>query len=138
MERRDFLAQLGIGAAFALTATCLHSCSKSVSTNPSGGVDFTLNLNDAANAALKTNGNYIVANDVVVARTTSGEYVAATVVCSHQQLKQVIYDPAANNYVCTHQGSRFNLQGGVVNGPAATSIAVYKTTIIGTSLRVYS
>ena len=78
MERREFLEKLGLGAAFVITTACLQSCSK----DSSGPVDFTLNLDDAANSALKTNGGYVISNNTVVARTLAGEYVAVPVKCS--------------------------------------------------------
>ena len=78
MDRRKFLEQIGVGAAFALTATCLGGC-KTESVSP---VDFTIDLNDSAYSALKTNGGFVIKNDAVIARTTTGGYAAATVIWS--------------------------------------------------------
>ena len=133
MERRDFLAQLGIGAAFVLTASCLNSCSKS-----SAPVDFTLNLTDAANANLNANGGYIVTNGVVVAKTISGSYVAATVVCTHEGFSKVYYNKQADNFTCAEHGAQFSLTGTGLNQNGSGGLTVYKTTLTGTSLRVYS
>jgi cytochrome b6-f complex iron-sulfur subunit len=137
MERRDFLEKLGIGAAFVLTTSCLQSCKKDATTTPSG-VDFTINLDDTANASLKTNGNYIISNGTVVAKTTTGEYVAATVTCSHEGNKAVQYDKANNRYLCTVHGAQFDLTGKGLNANASKGLTIYKTTLTGNSLRVFA
>lgn len=134
MQRRDFIAQLGLGAAFVLTASCLGSCKKS----DTGPVDFTLDLEDAANAALKTNGNYLVTNQVVVARGIDGNYYAATVVCSHEQKKQITYNKSQNAYYCTEHGARFDLAGNGLNGNGSGGLEVYQTALSGTTLRIFS
>jgi hypothetical protein len=135
MTRQEFLSTLGLGAAFVLTTNCLSSCAKDSSTGP---VDFTIDLSDVKYASLKTNGNYLVIDGTVVAKTTTGAYVAATVTCSHQGQKQVTYDKSSNNYYCTAHGARFDLQGGGLNNTGSGGLTVYKTTLTGTSLRVYS
>ncbi len=133
MERRDFLAQLGIGAAFALTTSCFMACSKTAAP-----VDFTLDLTSASNAALQTNGKYIVTNNTVVARTNTGAYVAATLICSHENNPNIYYDPGNNDFQCTVHGARFDLAGKGLNADGSNGLTIYKTTLTGTSLRVYS
>jgi nitrite reductase/ring-hydroxylating ferredoxin subunit len=137
MERRTFLSTLGIGAAFALTATCIGGCTKD-SVAAVTTTDFTLNLDDAANATLKTNGGYVISNNCVVARDTSGNYVAATVICSHEQKKQVIYDKTQNNYRCTAHDALFSLSGQGLNSKGSGGLTIYKTTLTGNLLRVYA
>ncbi len=134
MERRDFLEKLGIGAAFVLTTACLSSCKKD-SVTPA---DLTLDLNASENAALKTNGGYIVTNGIVVARTTSGGYAAATVICSHEQKKQITYNKSTNEWLCTAHQARFDMAGKGLNGNGSGGLAIYQTTLTGTSLRVFS
>jgi cytochrome b6-f complex iron-sulfur subunit len=137
MERREFLEKLGIGAAFVLTSSCLGSCTKT-DYAPTGTVDFTLDLSASANAALNTNGGYIISNKVVVARDTSGNYVAATQVCSHEGKVQVAYNKASNNYVCSAHNATFDLTGKGTNSNGSKGLTIYKTSLSGTSLRVYS
>jgi cytochrome b6-f complex iron-sulfur subunit len=134
MERREFLEKLGIGAAFVLTTACLQSCSK----DSSGPVDFTLNLDDATNAALKNNGGYVVSNNTVVAKTTTGEYVAATIVCSHEGRSQVVYRQSSNSFYCSAHGAEFDLKGSGLNSNGKGGLSIYKTVLTGTSLRVTS
>lgn len=134
MERREFLEKLGIGAAFVLSTSCFQSCSKT----DLGPVDFTLNLDDAANTALKTNGGYVISNNTVVAKATTGEYVAATVLCSHEPKKKVFYDKGKNQFHCSEHGALFDLQGKGLNSEAKNGLTVYKTQLTGNTLRIYS
>jgi cytochrome b6-f complex iron-sulfur subunit len=136
MKRKEFIAKLGIGAAFVLTTNCLQSCTKDSAAD--GPVDFTLDLKEAANATLAINGNYIVTNGVVVARANDGSYVAATVTCSHDNQKKVTYDKDTNQYYCTAHGAEFDLAGKGKNSLGNKGLTIYKTTLTGTTLRVYS
>ena len=137
MDRKEFLSTIGLGAAFALTASCLGSCKKTATT-PNGPVDFTLDLSDAANAALKSNGGYVIKNTCVVAKTNAGVYVAATQICSHEGRTQVIYDNTSSQWYCTAHGARFSLTGAGVNSNGSGGLTIYKTELTGTMLRVYS
>lgn len=141
MERRQFLESLGIGAAFVLTTSCLQSCKND---NAGGvaptttGVDFTLNIDDAGNSALKFNGGYVISNGVVVAKDKDGNFVAATQTCSHEGFKQVKFDNTKNEFLCTQHGARFSTVGAGLNSEASKGLTVYKTTLTGSSLRVFS
>jgi cytochrome b6-f complex iron-sulfur subunit len=135
MDRKAFIAQLGLGAAFVLTAGCLGSCKKDT-TAVTQNVDFNLDLTAPANAALANNGGYIISNDVVVAKTNSGTYVAATVVCSHEGKKQIIF--SNNEWSCTAHGARFNTAGSGLNGNGSGGLKIYNTSVSGNMLRVYS
>lgn len=137
MERAEFLNKMGLGAMFALTATCLGSCSKNANT-PSGPVDFTLNLNDASNAALSSTGGYVIQNAVVIAKTGTNTYAAATVICSHEGEKQITYRSNNNQWYCTAHGASFDINGAGLNSNGSRGLTIYKTSLSGTSLRVYS
>ena len=134
MERRDFLEKLGIGAAFVLTTSCLQSCTKDTTADP---VDFTLDINASANAALLTNGGYVISNGVVVAKDTSGHFVAATQTCSHEGNKQVAYIKSANEFQCSVHGARFSLTGSGLNSNGSKGLKIYQTALTGTTLRIF-
>ena len=145
MERKEFLALLGSGTASFLVLGCLGGCSKSDSDdaapggNPGPGtnkVDFTLDLNTPANAPLKTKGNAVVSNKVIVAYTNAGTYLAVAALCTHQN-GNLEYDAVGNKFSCPVHGSNFGPDGAVINGPAATPLKQYKTSLTGTNLRVY-
>ncbi len=132
MERREFLETLGLGAAFVLTASCLHSCSKT-STNP---VDITLDLTQAANSALSANGGYVINSGVVIARDSSGNYVAATQKCSHEGLSQVYYDKSSNSYKCSAHGAQYNLAGTGLNSNGSGGLTIYTVAKSGNTLHI--
>ncbi|MGA3245131.1 MAG: Rieske (2Fe-2S) protein [Bacteroidota bacterium] len=138
MDRKEFLASLGIGAAFVAYSTCFEGCNvqNPVSSAPSN-VDFTLDLTASANSALKSNGGYIYNNGIIVARTTAGAYVAVYSVCPHAGAT-VQYDSRNNRFTCPAHGSNFATSGALINGPASTGLKQYNTSLNGTSLRVYS
>ena len=80
MDRKEFIGKLGIGAAFVLTSTCLGSCTRDIA-EPVKDLDFVIDLDDEKFAPLKELGGYAVEGQVVVARSISGEYLAATLIC---------------------------------------------------------
>ena len=87
MTRKDFLGKIGIGAAFVLTASCLGSCTKDGGKN----VDFILNLDATENSNLQNTGGYVIKNQVVIVKAADGNYYAATQICSHEDLVEVIF-----------------------------------------------
>ncbi len=155
MERREFLESLGLGAAFVLTATCLNSCANNnvsdynpvatptgtTGTTGSTGTTtnndlLTLDLTLAANAALNTNGGYIISKGIVVARDKNGNYVAATQTCSHEGRQQVYYDANSNSYWCTAHSAHFSLTGAGLNSTGSRGITIYTTKLDGTTLHI--
>lgn len=145
MNRKDFFARVGFGAAALLVPACLTglatSCSSSDSPTNSGGttppptgVDFTL---DVSTGALATNGGFLVSNGIVVARTTTGDFLAVSAACTHQGT-QVDYVSSSNSFHCPNHGSNFTSSGSVINGPAVSNLKQYNTTLTGTSLRVFA
>ena len=135
MKRKEFLRKLGLGAAFVLTTSCFGGCSKeAIDTGP---VQLELDLADPQYASLLTKGNYIVIDkSVVVARTTDGEYVAATVVCSHEDKKKIILNN--DEWFCTDHDARFSLSGEGLNSKGSKGLAIYNTSLNGDILTVYS
>ena len=136
MNRKEFLSKLGIGAAFALTTTCLGGCAKNNDLQPLGDVDFTIDLADTANSKLLDNGGYIIQNRVVIAKNNDGEYVAATEQCSHEGTYAMIL--RNNEWYCTDHGARFDLNGTGLNKDGEKGLTIYKTSLNGTVLRVFS
>jgi nitrite reductase/ring-hydroxylating ferredoxin subunit len=135
-----FLKNLGItGAAFVATLCMggLGSCSKSDVT-PSGPKDFSLNLDDPAYSTLKTVGNFLVVQEVVVVCTAPNTFVAVTVICSHEGQKQVAYRKASNDFYCSAHGANFDINGKGKNGNGSGGLTVYKAVLTGSNLRVSS
>ncbi|MEO1711938.1 MAG: Rieske 2Fe-2S domain-containing protein [Bacteroidota bacterium] len=133
MTRKEFLNQVGVGAALVMTGMCFQQCSR----EPSGTVDLTLDLTDPEYSNLSQDGGYVVVEEVVVARTSNGDYVAATQICSHQGFKQVKFN-ADDEFQCSVHGARFDLQGDGLNSNGSGGLTIYNTELTGDTLRVFS
>lgn len=135
MDRKEFLAQLGVGSAGVLLGACLSGCSKE-SAAPAN-VDFTLDLSAAANAALGSPGGYVYKNNVIVARTTQNNYIAVSQACTHEGTA-VQFQGGNNRFWCPNHGATFSVTGGVTAGPATKPLTQYNTQLTGNTLRVFS
>lgn len=149
IKRGEFLRSLGLSGAALMAVYCmgttLTSCSNSSddpTPNPGPGpgtgtkVDFTLDLTATANADLQGTKAYLIKDNVIVARTGASSYVALSKICTHQGTT-VEYEAALNRIHCPNHGSNFNTNGSVINGPAASPLKTYSTTLTGTTLRVF-
>ncbi|WP_413667947.1 ubiquinol-cytochrome c reductase iron-sulfur subunit [Mucilaginibacter sp. Mucisp86] len=141
MDRKEFLSTIGITAASFALINCIGCSKKSDSASGSitgpTGVDFTLDLSLSANSALLSNGGYLASNGVIVAKTTAGAYIAVQQSCTHESYP-LIYQGSSQQFYCNNHGSAFTEAGVVKNSPANRNLTVYKTTLTGTSLRVFS
>jgi cytochrome b6-f complex iron-sulfur subunit len=141
MDRKQFLEQIGLGSAAILVGMCMGGCSKTEgggSTTPpsSSSVDFTLDLTNATNSALNTNGGYIYKDGIIVAKTVAGTFIAVAAACTHQSTN-VQYQSNSNKFICPNHGAEFSTTGKVLAGPATTDLKQYTTQLTGTSLRVF-
>lgn len=141
ITRKEFLKNLGLSSAALWAVYCgigLSAC-ESEEVIPQGSVnttrlDFNVDINDKANVELKYNGGFIVINDIVVAKTLAGKYVAVSVLCPHQLNKDIIY---SNGYfLCIIHGSKFDEKGKVIGGPAKTDIKQYQVVQNENILRI--
>ncbi|RLJ80268.1 QcrA and Rieske domain-containing protein [Pedobacter alluvionis] len=141
MDRKYFLNSIGMSAAAFALINCV-GCKKtdgSSSTDTTGptGVNFTLDLSRAANAALLSNGGSLVSNGVIVAKTMVGAYIAVQRSCTHESYT-LIYQSANSRFYCSNHGATFSENGAVTNGPPSHSLTVYNTQLKGNTLKVYS
>ncbi len=136
MDRKEFLAMLGVGAASLIASTYLNGCSPAGNpVSAPSNVDFTLDLTAAANAALNANGGYIYNAGVIVARISANNFVAVSAACTHQG-QNVKF--TGSQFYCSAHGSSFSTNGTRLAGPANAPLTQYQITITGTSIRVYS
>ncbi|MGY4386468.1 cytochrome b6-f complex iron-sulfur subunit [Pedobacter sp. UYP24] len=140
MDRKDFLNSIGLSAAGFAIINCV-GCSKNNSGSPETsaptGIDFTLDLSATANAALTNNGGYLISNGIIVAKNSSGSYIAVQRSCTHENYN-LVYQSNNARFYCANHGATFSEIGSVTNGPANRSLTTYHTQLTGTSLRVYS
>jgi cytochrome b6-f complex iron-sulfur subunit len=141
MNRKDFFARVGFGAAALLVPACIAGLATSCSDDDKGnvtpaptGVNFTI---DTSSGSLSTNGGFITQNGIVVARTNSGSFIAVSASCPHAGTN-VNYVSSNNSFHCPNHGANFNNAGEVKQGPATSNLRQYNTMLTGTTLRVYS
>tara|TARA_Y100001933_G_C18875209_1_gene511663 strand:- start:333 stop:761 length:429 start_codon:yes stop_codon:yes gene_type:complete len=141
MKRKEFLRNLGAGAAFALAYPCLNGCSKDGAVGglpvPTG-IDFTVDLDSQEGAPLQNNGGFILKQFVVVAKNLEGEYVAASQICSHQQTEEVRFITEDGGiYRCATHGARFDQNGNPLNSITPNPLKIFNTELNDRMLRVF-
>lgn len=100
------------------------------------GVKATIDLNASTYTKLKTMGGYVVIdNTYVLALSKTGKYIAATVTCSHEPKKRIIY--SNEEWYCTDHGARFSLTGTGLNQKANRGLTIYKVATDGNTVVIY-
>lgn len=128
-SRRTVLACAGLGIA----ATTLTACSaygdepQPESATPSGGAPAAL----AATADVPV-GSGVILDDVVLTQPTAGVFKGFSKRCPHAGCS--VSEITDGNIVCPCHGSRFDLEGAVVNGPAASALSPKAVTVQGDSI----
>lgn len=114
IPRKAVLAGAGIGLAAAAVAACSKSGSGS---SESSGASSSSGAADALTSTADVPvGSGVIVGEVVVTQPVAGQYKGFSAVCTHNGcLLDKIADGTIN---CPCHGSRFNLDGAVVNGPA--------------------
>ncbi len=134
MDRKEFMKHVGMSVGGILLLNCLQACTETEIPDPmtgtNTGIDFTLDLNVAANSSLNNGGGAVVnaANRVIVARSQDkSTFFAVQSNCTHQGTT-VVFQGNNNVFFCPNHSSRFNIDGSVVNGPATSPLKRYKTS----------
>jgi cytochrome b6-f complex iron-sulfur subunit len=138
MERKEFLKQaLGLCGLAMIPAGVMESCSKQSTGGPTN-VNFTLDLGNAADAALVNPGGALIANGVLVIQTATGVFHALSATCTHAGC-QVGYNASAGIVACPcHGGTYSATTGAVTGGPPPAALATYQVTQSGNILTVKS
>lgn len=85
---------------------------------------------------LLTRNNYVVlGNTFVLALSREGRFIAATVVCSHENNRSVSY--RNGEWYCPQHGARYSLNGTGLNEYGAKGIKVYNTAFDGQTIIIY-
>jgi nitrite reductase/ring-hydroxylating ferredoxin subunit len=137
MKRKEFLEKLGIGAAFVLTSTCLGGCTRD-EADPPRDINFTIDLEDPKYAELQIFGSYVIEEEVVIARSITGEYLAATLICSHEGLAQITYSNREGAWYCTAHEALFAEDGNGLNANGSKGLKVFNTEQTDNFLRIFS
>ncbi|MGL4632803.1 MAG: ubiquinol-cytochrome c reductase iron-sulfur subunit [Leadbetterella sp.] len=136
IDRSEFLKVVGKSFGAAMLLACVggatSSCSEDEIADPivsTPGLVKELNLNDAANASLKTKGGSVKISDkggILIAKTTAStdEFIAVAAVCTHQS-GNLNFRSATTDFVCDLHRAEFKKDGTVQKGPATTAIKKY-------------
>lgn len=136
MDRHEFFRLVGTGVGAILLMRCVSGCAgpdtdpvtAASGSTPARKIDFSINLNDKASENLKMKGGYLIQNDVIVAQTKDGKYVAVAANCTHQGT-QLVFKPGDNQFYCPLHLSRFDTLGNVIVGPASQALQQYMVTV---------
>ena len=143
MPRQEFFRLVGTSVGAIILTRCLGGCAGQAggdpTPDPSQKVDFTLRLDDKLNENLKVKGGYVVANNVIVAQTKDGQFVAVSAKCTHQGT-ELVYKSTENQFYCPLHLSRFNTAGEVIVGPATQPLTRYtvEPNLAAGSIRVHN
>lgn len=135
MERKEFLEQMGAGAAAMLLMGCFGACKKKDSVSAPSGIDFTLDIGTDAYKTLQTKGGFVYKDGVIVARTQSGDLVAVSQACPHEGYA-VVYRKGSDDFFCSLHSSVFKDDGTFVQGPARSGLKKYTVAISGNLVTV--
>lgn len=133
ISRNNFLKKMGFSGAALFALYTLDSCSNQSSSVTPAGTTITIDLTATANAKLKTAGGYIINNGVVIANY-NGNYIAATLTCSHEGEKQITFK--SNEWYCTAHGARYSPTGTGLNSEGRNGLTTYKTSLSGNTLTI--
>jgi nitrite reductase/ring-hydroxylating ferredoxin subunit len=127
-----------IGTATGTTGGTSSANSSIITTEELSKITSTkakIDLTSTTYAKLNTVGGYMIVSNIVIALSNANTYIAATVTCSHEPKKQMIY--YNNEWYCTAHGARFSLTGAGLNGNGRAGLTVYKVATDGKTLVVY-
>jgi len=95
-----------------------------------------IDLKSSTYSKLNTIGGYLIVNNTyVVALSKTGKFIAATVTCSHEPKKRIVY--SNEEWYCTDHGARFTLSGKGINSNGKKGLTIYKTATDGNTLIIY-
>jgi cytochrome b6-f complex iron-sulfur subunit len=154
MKRAEFLRSLGLTSSTLMAVYCLGTVTACSSETPNpinngngnsngnnstiagvtgttsgAAINFTVDLANANVKDLVTASvGFIIVGELIVARRKSGDYIALSKACTHQGTT-VQYRNDTDDIWCSNHGSVFSTSGAVVNGPAASPLKMYTTTL---------
>ena len=155
-SRREFLFNTISTITIAGISGSLASILQSCAANPTGlnsysgikkiaasPVDNKIELIiDSANPLNLTGGILLLVynngdNGVLLQRISATEIKAITAVCTHDGCIIDLFSTEENNFGSPCHGSRFNLNGGVVQGPADAPLKSFLTTFENNLLTIF-
>lgn len=135
VPRKTVLAGAGIGLAAAAVAACSSGSESPApeASSASSAPESTAPAGDAlATTAEVPVGSGVIVGEVVLTQPVAGDYKGFSAVCTHTGcLLNEIADGTIN---CPCHGSKFSLDGAVVNGPASKPLEPVAIDVQGDSI----
>ena len=142
MQRRNFIKGACkiclLGAAGAAIAADLSSCSPGVAKNTfkpvvkDNEVEVPLSLFDNQAFKLISPANYNY--EIAVEKKQDNTYHALLLRCTHQENQLT---PTGNGFTCSLHGSKFDMEGHVLKGPAESPLQQLNTRIVKNNLIIH-
>lgn len=135
IPRKTVLAGAGVG----LVAVAVAACSSGSAPEPSESSAASDSSAPAEPKALTPTadvpvGSGVIVDEIVVTQPTAGDFKGFSAVCTHTGcLLNEIADGTIN---CPCHGSKFSLDGAVVNGPATRPLETVAVRVQGDSVVV--
>ena len=152
ISRREFFVKSVQGAAIislpALISPILESCTNPTSpqnanplasiqgTNSNGKIVLTIDSSSPlANTGTAASVHY-QSGSILVDHPSNNVFNALSSICTHQACNIDSFDSGKEQFVCPCHGSRFDVTGNVVQGPAGSPLPKYTTQIEGDQLTI--
>lgn len=125
-----------VGAGVGLAAAALAACSSGGEPAASDGEPEAADAPEAPEALTTTAdvpvGSGVIVGETIVTQPVEGDFKAFSAVCTHSGC--LINQVADGTLNCPCHGSKFSLDGEVVNGPASRPLTPETITVQGDSI----
>ncbi len=154
INRRDFLKKTGQSAIVlavpAIASSILEGCNNNI-TNPTSDSSSLPNVNDTysngivkltvdSSSPISKAGTAVMLNyqngQLLVDHPSVNTFNALSPICTHQGCLISNYDYGSYQFVCPCHGSRYDVNGNVVSGPAPSPLQKYQAQFSGSLLTV--
>ncbi len=147
INRREFLEKaLGVTVA-SMAAPVVMPVLNAFGYNPNDplATTITVDLTLPENAVLLNVGGskqitFPGKGNIFVIRLTETEFASVSAICTHQGCTgtSMAYNKTSQQILCSCHGSRFNVEGTVINGPASSPLKKYFTQFDGATTLLIS